>query len=156
MTKINTMRILLSFLFFFQTLSIFAQDSIQEKKTDLEIIKNFIQDLSNDKIRTDVILSKYIIVENPNDELYDYLEVSLDEIRINLMSKKIEEIQYIPYMQMPRKDVRDIDLEELNSNRVFFLHYKNRQVAALYLEQDKIASFTLVSKGNNKAHFVLY
>lgn len=156
MTKINTMRILLSFLFFFQTLSIFAQDSIQEKKTDLEIIQNFIQDLSNDKIRTDVILSKYIIVENPNDELYDYLEVSLDEIRINLMSKKIEEIQYIPYMQMPRKDVRDIDLEELNSDRVFFLHYKNRQVAALYLEQDKIASFTLVSKGNNKAHFVLY
>ncbi|MBD1431005.1 hypothetical protein [Sphingobacterium litopenaei] len=150
------MRILLSFLFFFQTLSIFAQDSIQEKKTDLEIIQNFIQDLSNDKIRTDVILSKYIIVENPNDELYDYLEVSLDEIRINLMSKKIEEIQYIPYMQMPRKDVRDIDLEELNSDRVFFLHYKNRQVAALYLEQDKIASFTLVSKGNNKAHFVLY
>ncbi|NGM74637.1 hypothetical protein [Sphingobacterium sp. SGL-16] len=150
------MRILLSFLFFFQTLSIFAQDSIQEKKSDLEIIKNFIQDLSNDKIRTDVILSKYIMVENPNDELYDYLEVSLDEIRINLMSKKIEEIQYIPYAQMPRKDVRDIDLEELNSNRVFFLHYKNRQVAALYLEQDKIASFTLVSKGNNKAHFVLY
>jgi len=150
------MRILLSFLFFFQTLSIFAQDSIQEKKSDLEIIKNFIQDLSNDEIHTDVILSKYIIVENPNDELYDYLEVSLDEIRINLMSKKIEEIQYIPYMQMPRKDVRDIDLEELNSNRVFFLHYKNRQVAALYLEQDKIASFTLVSKGNNKAHFVLY
>jgi hypothetical protein len=150
------MRILLSFLFFFQTLSIFAQDSIQEKKSDLEIIKNFIQDLSNDEIHTDVILSKYIIVENPNDELYDYLEVSLDEIRINLMSKKIEEIQYIPYMQMPRKDVRDIDLEELNSNRVYFLHYKNRQVAALYLEQDKIASFTLVSKGNNKAHFVLY
>jgi len=101
-------------------------------------------------------LSKYVIIENPNDELYDYLEVSLDELRINLLSKKIEDIQYIPFAQMPRKDIRDIDLEELDSNRVYFLHYRNRQVVALYLAQDKIASFTLVSKGNNKAHFVLY
>jgi hypothetical protein len=150
------MRILLSILFSIQSIFLFAQDSIPVKKDDKQIIKEFIYDLANDDIRADVILSKYVIVENANDELYDYLEVSLDEIRINLISKKIEDIQYIPYVQMPRKDIRDIDLEELDSNRVYFLHYKNRQVAAIYLEQDKIASFTLVSKGNNKAHFVLY
>jgi len=150
------MRILLSILFSIQSIFLFAQDSIPVKKDDIQIIKEFINDLANDQIRADVILSKYVIVENANDELYDYLEVSLDELRINLLSKKIEDIQYIPYAQMPRKDIRDIDLEELDSNRVYFLHYRNRQVAALYLEQDKIASFTLVSKGNNKAHFVLY
>ena len=110
----------------------------------------------NEDIKTDVILSQYIIVENPNDELYDYLQVSLDEVRINLWSKKIDDIRYTAYANMPRKDVRDIDIENIDPNRVYFLHYKNRQVLAVYLEQDKIASFTLVSKGDNKAHFVLY
>ena len=152
------MRILLSILFSIQSIFLFGQnqDSIPTKEHDLHILKNFINDLANDEIRADVILSKYVIIENANDELYDYLEVSLDELRINLLSKKIEDIQYIPFAQMPRKDIRDIDLEELDSNRVYFLHYRNRQVVALYLAQDKIASFTLVSKGNNKAHFVLY
>ncbi|MGN0001977.1 MAG: hypothetical protein ACI35V_00955 [Sphingobacterium composti] len=150
------MRILFILLFSFQSIFLFGQDSTSIKKDDVEIIKEFIQDLANDDIRVDVILSKYVIIENPNEELYDYLEVSLDEIRINLMSKKIEDIQYIPYAKMPRKDVRDIDLEDFDSSRIYFLYYRNRQVAAIYLEQDKIASFTLVSKGNNKAHFVLY
>lgn len=151
------MRIIFSILFFIQSMTIFAQDSIPTtKKDDMFIIKDFIQDLANKEIRTDVILSKYIIVENPTDELYDYLEVSLDEIRINLLNKKLNEIQYIPYAQMPRKDVREIDLEELDSNRIYFLNYKNRQLLAVYLHNEKIASFTLVAKGNNKAHFVLY
>jgi hypothetical protein len=150
------MRILLTILFSIQSIFLFAQDSIPVKKDDIKILKEFIYDLANNEIRADVILSKYVIVENSNDELYDYLEVSLDEIRINLMSKNIEDIQYIPYAQMSRKDIRDIDLEELDSDRIYFLQYRNRQVAAIYLEQNKIASFTLVSKGNNKAHFVLY
>lgn len=150
------MRILLTILFSIQSIFLFAQDSIPVKKDDIKILKEFIYDLANNEIRADVILSKYVIVDNANDELYDYLEVSLDEIRINLMSKNIEDIQYIPYAQMSRKDIRDIDLEELDSDRIYFLQYRNRQVAAIYLEQDKIASFTLVSKGNNKAHFVLY
>ncbi|MCA5004553.1 hypothetical protein [Sphingobacterium bovistauri] len=150
------MRILLILIFFVQSIFTFAQDTIPSKNNDIKIIQNFINDLAKNEIRSDVILSKYVIVENPTDELYDYLEVSLDEIRINLLSKKIEDIQYIPYAQMPRKDVRDIDLEDLNSNRIYFLNYKNRQLLAVYLEQEKLASFTLVSKGNNKAHFVLY
>lgn len=150
------MRIILSFIIFLQTFSVFGQDTVANKKDDMQIIRNFINDLANDEVKTDVIMSQYIIVENPNDEMYDYLEVSLDEIRINLLSKNLKDIQYRTFAEMPKKDVRDIDLEDLNSNRVYFLHYKNRQVVALYLEQDKIASFTLVSKGNNKAHFVLY
>ena len=150
------MRIFLTLIIFFQVLLTFGQDSIPTSKMDLQLIKCFVKDLANEEMRSDVIMSKYIIIENPNDELYDYLEVSLDEIRINLLSKNINDIQYIPYAQMPRKDIRDIDLEALNSNRVYFLQYKNRQVLAVYLEEDKIASFTLVSKGNNKAHFVLY
>lgn len=150
------MRTLFILLFSFQSIFLFGQDSTSVKKDDIQLIKEFIFDLANDEIRADVILSKYVIIDNPNEELYNYLEVSLDEIRINLMSKKIEDIQYIPYVKMLRKDVRDIDLEDLDSNRIYFLHYRNRQVVAIYLEQDKIASFTLVSKGNNKAHFVLY
>lgn len=150
------MKLILSLLIFFHSFSLIAQSPTASTANDLKIIKSFIHDLANDTIKTDIILSQHIIVENSDDELYDYLEVSLEEVRINLLSKKINEIQYIPYADMPRKDVRDIDLESLDSNRIYFLHYKNRQMLAVYLEQDKIASFTLVSKSENKAHFILY
>lgn len=150
------MRLFLTFIIFFQTFISLGQDSIPSPPDDLKIIKSFIADLANDDIRTDVILSQYIIVKNPDDELYDYLEVSLEEIRINLISKRIPDIQYTPFHQMPRREIMDIETDHLDSNRIYFLHYKRRQMLAIYLEQDKIASFTLVSKGNNKAHFVLY
>lgn len=150
------MRLFLTFIIFFQTFISLGQDSTPSQQDDLKIIKSFIADLANDDIRTDVILSQYIIVENPDDELYDYLEVSLDEIRINLISKRISDIQYTPYHQMPRREIMDIETDHLDTNRIYFLHYKRRQMLAIYLDQDKIASFTLVSKGNNKAHFVLY
>ena len=150
------MRFILSLFIIIQTVQVFAQDSIPSKENDLKIIKNFINDLANQEIRTDVILSQHILVNNSSGELYDYLEVSLQEIRINLLSKNLEDILYRSYDQMPPKEVRDIDLENIDSKRVYFLYYKNRQVCAFYLVNDKIASFTLVSKGNNKAHFVLY
>ena len=150
------MRLLFTFILCIQTLVSLGQDSIPSERKDLEIIKSFIADLSNEKLRTDVILSQHIIVENPDNELYDYLEVCLDEIRINLLSKKIADIQYTPYRQMPHREIMDIDTENLDTTRIYFLHYKRRQFLAVYLENEKIASFTLVSKGNNKAHFVLY
>lgn len=150
------MRFIFSFIIIMQSWAVLAQNNSSTSKDDLQIIRNFVNDMVNEDIKTDVILSQYIIVENPNDELYDYLQVSLDEVRINLWSKKIDDIRYTEYANMPRKDVRDIDIENIDPNRVYFLHYRNRQVLAVYLEHDKIASFTLVSKGDNKAHFVLY
>ena len=138
---------------------IFTSYSFAQQKDsidDLTIIKSFIQDLANENKAADVILSQYIVVEEPSDEKYDYLEVSLQEIRINLISKKIDDIAYIPFHQMPRKDIRDIDTEGLDTTSMYFLYYKKRQMLAIYVEKGKIGSFTLVSKGNNKAHFVLY
>ena len=150
------MRIIFSLFIVFQSFTGYAQTDTTQQHTDLPVIKDFVEMLSNDTVQTDVILSNFIIVENPNDELYDYLLASLQEIRINLMSKNIEQIEYTSFNEMPRKEIQDIDLENLNANHIYFLHYKKRQMLALYLKENKIASFTLVSKGNNKAHFVLY
>jgi len=124
--------------------------------TDIAFLQSFVKDLADENIALDVILSQYIIVEEPSDDIYDYLEVSLKEVRINVSSKNIADIQYRSYKDMPKKEIRDIDTEDLNINSMYFLHYKNRQMLAVYMEDHKIASFTLVAKGNNKAHFVLY
>lgn len=141
----------------FLSSSLFAQDNkVNAYKSDIEIIKSFINDLSEENRAVDVVLSQHLVVESPSDEIYDYLEVSLEEIRINLFSKKLNEIQYIPYDKMPRKEINDIDPEGLDTTKMYFLKYKNRQMLAVYLENGKIGSFTLVSKGNGKAHFVLY
>lgn len=151
------MRILLSFIFIASGISLQAQEI--EKKDylkDTAIIKSFIEDLADEDKAIDVILSQHVIVQHPSDELYDYLEASLMEIRINLMTKRIEEITYIPYSAMPHKEIKDIDPEGLDTDKMYFLNYKKRQMLAVYVENNKIGSFTLVSKGYNKAHFVRY
>lgn len=150
------MRILVAFIFTLSSPYIFAQNQDSIKQDDIQVIKNFIADLGDENIAVDVVLSQYIKVDHPSNEKYDYLEVSLEEVRINLLYKNIADIQYIPYANMPRKEVRDIDPEKLDINRMYFLQYKKRQVLAVYIDKDKIASFTLVSKGNNLAHFVTY
>lgn len=150
------MRILLISIFTLLSPFTFAQNQDSTHQKDIQLIKSFIADLGNENIAVDVILSQYIKVDRPSNETYDYLEVSLEEVRINVLYKQIADITCIPYANMPRKEVRDIDLEELDMNRMYFLQYKKKQVLAVYIEKDKIASFTLVSKGNNLAHFVTY
>lgn len=151
------MRIFITLLLISISSSLWAQDTTTNNRTkEIATIQSFIKDLANENKAVDIILSQYLIVENPSSEIYDYLEVSLEEVRLNLLSKEIKDINYIPYSLMPKKEIRDIDPEELNTDSMYFLHYRKRQMLAVYLENGKIASFTLVSKGNNKAHFVLY
>lgn len=121
-----------------------------------DIATDFIYDLNDNEIALDVILSKWVIVNEPSDELYDYLEVSLEEIRLNLNSKNIDQIEIRNYSELPRKEVRDIDPEDLDVDHMYFVYYKNRLVTSIYVDGDKIGSFTLVSKGNEMAHFVTY
>ncbi len=128
----------------------------KSSKENLSLVKNFIHDLANDQNALDVILSQYVTVNDPSDEMYDYLEVSLQEIRINLMTKKLENIQYKTFSQLPRKEVKDIDPEDMDVNNMYFLYHKDRLVTSIYVEDGKIASFTLVSKGEEMAHFVTY
>lgn|SRR5690606_260756 len=131
-----------------------AREIASEK--GLHYVKSFIKDLADEDLALDIILSQHVIVQNPSAELYDYLEASLEEIRINLMAKNIDQITYKAYHELPRKEVSDIDPEELNTNNMYFLYYKDRLVTSIYVMDKKIGSFTLVSKGENLAHFVIY
>lgn len=151
------MRIVLIIISIFFSSFLFAQaTNVASTKSDSTIMHTFIQQLANPDVAVDIIISQQIIVEEPSDELYDYLEVSLEEIRLNLVSRNIEEITYVPFKKAPRKETKDIDLEDLNPEKVYLLYYKNKQILALYIEHESIGSFTLVAKGNGKAHFVLY
>lgn len=134
----------------------FAQEN-NVSNSNLTIVKKFVTALNDKEIATDVILSQYIIINKKlTDEYYEYLEASLNEVRLNIQMKDISQIQYLNYYQLPKKETRDIDLEGKNAANVYFLKIKDRLIVSLYLEADKIASFTLVSKGNNLAHFVTY
>lgn len=150
------MRYILSLILALSSLTGFAQRSEAGNKNDIQVIESFIYDLADYDIPIDVVLSQHLIVNRPSDELYDYLEASLEEVRINLMTKKMDEIRFIPFTQMARRDVSDIDPEGLNTNQMYFLHYRGRQMLAVYVAENKVGSFTLVSKGRNQAHFVLY
>lgn len=125
--------------------------------TNLVFIKKFVAALYDQSLATDVILSQYITINKElTDEYFEYLEASLNEVRLNIQMKDSNQIQYINYYQLPKKETRDIDLEGKNANHIYFLKVKDRLVVSLYLDSGKIGSFTLVSKGNNLAHFVTY
>ncbi|MGM1427975.1 hypothetical protein ACS126_01865 [Sphingobacterium lactis] len=137
----------------------FSQENRENtyRHTDgLTTVQDFIDDLADLDKPIDVIMSQWVIVDHPSDELYDYLEISLQEIRLNLSSKNVDQIVFKNYRELPIKEVRDIDIEDQDINNMFFLYYKQRLVTSLYVEGDKIRSFTLVSKGDNMAHFVTY
>jgi len=152
------MRVILSLLLTgLLTTSLSAQSIEQKDHTqDIAVVKSFIADLADENKALDVILSQHLIIQNPSNNLYDYLEASLQEVRINLMAKNTNDIVYMPYGNMLRKEISDIDTEDLDPQSMYFLHYKKRQMLAVYVENGKIGSFTLVSKGYNKAHFVRY
>jgi len=127
-----------------------------DNNTDITLIKDFIYDIADERIRPDVILSRHVLLEETTtDEQYDYLEASIEEIRVNLQPKNLDEIEYVPFQALSRRETRDIDPEGKPTEKMYFLRYKKRQMLAVYIAEDKIASFTLVSKGD-RAHFVTY
>jgi hypothetical protein len=73
-----------------------------------------------------------------------------------LTYKNFDQIEIKSYNELSRKEVRDIDPEGLNVNNMYFIYYQGRLVTSIYVEGDKIGSFTLVSKGDDMAHFVTY
>ena len=151
------MKVLPILLLFISTIfSSVAQEQRQHSTEQRQLIESFLHDIQ-DGAAADVVLNQYVwLPETLSDENFDYLMASIDEIRLNLQTKNIEDINIIPYAQVSRQETRDIVLEGKDSASVYFLKHKNRQMLALYLEADKIASFTLVSKGDRVAHFVTY
>lgn len=121
-------------------------------------IEEFVEDLANDTIALDVILSqKVILSEDLDNEMLDYLLASLQEIRFNLQWKEKEKIQIVPYHSLPRKaQESSLDFEGYSPEDVFFVRHDQRTIFSILLGKRKIASFTLVSKGNNRSHFVTY
>lgn len=133
-----------------------AQEPSKIKAINIQLIEDFLQAIQEGEA-ADVVLNQYVwIPESLTDENFDYLTASIEEIRLNLQTKQLADIQIIPYASVSRQETRDIDLEGKASNDVYFLKHKNRQMLGIYVEGEKIASFTLVAKGNQVAHFVTY
>ncbi|MBD1420286.1 hypothetical protein [Sphingobacterium chuzhouense] len=144
------------FLLFCSIQLVTAQTTETAVQDDIALIKGFISDIADETQRPDLILNRHVLLEQTEtDEQYDYLEASIEEIRINLQPKNLNEIEYIPFQALSKRETRDIDPEGKPTDKMYFLRYRNRQMLAVYIAQDKIASFTLVSKGD-KAHFVTY
>lgn len=149
-------RLLLIYFYIIFPIAVFAQSEEPHTHDAASVAMEFIHDLADENMALDVILSTSVTVNNPTDELYDYLEVSLEEIRLNLSTKNLELLELKNYHELSRREVSDIDPEELNVDNMYFLYHNRRLVTSLYIQEGKVASFTLVSKGNNRAHFVTY
>ncbi|RKE44456.1 hypothetical protein DFQ12_4926 [Sphingobacterium detergens] len=154
--KIKVKVLLLTFVSCILYISVFAQEKpvISENVT---VLKQFVHRLNDTNLATDIILSQDILTgKNLDEDQQEYLLASIDEMRINVQSKDINKLEYINFIQAGRKETFDIDLEGIDPKQVYFVRHLNRFVFATVIRDKKIASFTLVSKGNNKAHFVFY
>ncbi|WP_286896790.1 MULTISPECIES: hypothetical protein [Sphingobacterium] len=154
--KIKLKLVLLMFIGCLLSQGLFAQEQ-QTPNDYVAVLKRFVQRLHDPDLATDIILSQDLITSKKLDEdLQEYLLASIDEIRINVQSKDINQLEYLSFAQAGRKETSDIDLEGIDPQQVYFVKYLKRFVFAAVIRDKKIASFTLVSKGNNKAHFVFY
>lgn len=154
--KIKVKVLLLTFVSCILYISVFAQEKpvISENVT---VLKQFVHRLNDTNLATDIILSQDILTgKNLDEDQQEYLLASIDEMRINVQSKDINKLEYINFIQAGRKETFDIELEGIDPKQVYFVRHLNRFVFATVIRNKKIASFTLVSKGNNKAHFVFY
>jgi len=137
-----------------QTDSAQVENPLVEPK---EYLRDFVAQLNNPGIASDIILSQFVRIQTQqSDEYLDYLEASIAEVRFNVQLKDIANFRYLNYAELPRKEVRDIDLEGKDPKQVFFIKHRDRLVFAVYLAENKVSSFTLVAKGSGKAHFVTY
>lgn len=124
---------------------------------EIKVIKSFISDLGRDSVPIDIVLSQHVLINSSlSEEMANYLVASLEEIRLNLQTKDIDNIQYINYHEMPKRETSDIDVDEKDVSKMYFMFYNKRQMYGLYIQNGKIASFTLISTENNKAHFLTY
>jgi len=154
--KIKLKLLLFMFIGCIVSQSLFAQEQ-QTSNDYVVVLKRFVQRLHDPDLATDIMLSQDLITSKKLDEdLQEYLLASIDEIRINVQSKDINQLEYLSFAQAGRKETSDIDLEGIDPQQIYFVKYRKRFVFAAVIRDSKIASFTLVSKGNNKAHFVFY
>ena len=154
--KIKVKVLLLTFLSYMLCIPLFAQEKPVTSE-NVTVLKQFVHRLNDINLATDIILSQDILTEkNLDEDQQEYLLASIDEMRINVQSKDISKLEYINFIQAGRKETFDIDLEGIDPKQVYFVRHLNRFVFATVIRDKKIASFTLVSKGNNKAHFVFY
>lgn len=154
--KIKVKVLLLTFVSCILCISLSAQEKPLNSE-NIAVLKKFVYRLNDTNLATDIILSQDLLTtKNLDEDQQEYLLASIDEIRINVQSKDINKLEFINFLQAGRKETYDIDLEGIDPKQVYFVRYLNRFVFAAVIRDKKIASFTLVSKGNNKAHFVFY
>ena len=154
--KIKVKVLLLTFVSCILCISLSAQEKPLNSE-NIAVLKKFVYRLNDTNLATDIILSQDLLTaKNLDEDQQEYLLASIDEIRINVQSKDISKLEFINFLQAGRKETYDIDLEGIDPKQVYFVRYLNRFVFAAVIRDKKIASFTLVSKGNNKAHFVFY
>ena len=154
--KIKVKVLLLTFVSCILCISLSAQEKPLTSE-NISVLKKFVYRLNDTNLATDIILSQDLLTtKNLDEDQQEYLLASIDEIRINVQSKDISKLEFINFLQAGRKETYDIDLEGIDPKQVYFVRYLNRFVFAAVIRDKKIASFTLVSKGNNKAHFVFY
>ncbi|QIH32174.1 MULTISPECIES: hypothetical protein [Sphingobacterium] len=154
--KIKLNLLLLTFISCMLSISLFAQENPAATE-NIAVLRKFVHRLNDPDLATDIILSQDILTaKNLDEDQQEYLLASIDEIRINVQSKDIRQLEYINFIAAGRKETYDIDLEGIDPQQVYFVRYLKRFVFAAVIRDKKIASFTLVSKGNNKAHFVFY
>lgn len=138
----------------------FSQETETKSSTGFDtedFIRGFIEDLSDDSVALDIILSQKVnLSDEINREKIDYLIASLQEIRFNLQLKDSGKINVIPFAKLSQQEKRKIDLEKHSPENVYFIQHNKKNIFAILLGDKKVSSFTLVSKGKNLSHFVTY
>lgn len=121
-----------------------------------QVITDFIKYISDSHVKPDLIISKYLCMEEKdhNSEYYKVVVSQLESVRKKFKNSHIETLKVLKYNDLP--DAEKVIIMETNERENIYVIKRGTQtILSLLVKDNKINSFVTMNKGKNKIFFKL-
>lgn len=125
-----------------------------KSQEQMESIRNFINDLSND-VRNDKLIKDYLsITDDSTRAIIGIVNNQIDELRNDVKRIDKKNLTYSPYHDV-RDSNKDLILSESEVKNTFIIMINKERFLPILMDGDKIKSFSTINKGSKKVFLLL-
>lgn len=121
-----------------------------------KFINAFIKSISDSHIKPDLIISKYLCMEEKdrNSEYYKLVISQLESVRKEFKNSPLEALKTLKYNDLPNVE-KVIIMETTERENTYVIKRGTKTILSLLVKDNKINSFVTMNKGENKIFFKL-
>ena len=144
------MKYYILFLIFFSFKSLVAC----EREPTVDMIRSFLEAVSNNTYDTDQIVEKYICYSPPDHEkkskeAYELLKMQVEALGTLVENHSIESLDIIPYQDLPKEE-QDIITDDNSLANIYVVKTGKDRLMSIFIKNKKIGSFVTLRKGNHR------